>query len=509
MTDTIPNKLYRYIQPSGEPVYEILPGTNTPSGYTEVSQAQALQEIANYQPTGSSSATSADLMRAYGDEIKNMPTDSGIVASWTAPWGETLTNVSQATIDDITKNYGTEGYMTPAQIKANNAELASQPQNPTGVQGNNTAQPIVKKLGDVSGGISPSATPQFPTISLQPGSTNTAAVKQLQDYLVSQGYMTQAQVNTGYGTYGPQTTAAVKALQQSLGVDNSSGPGYWGPKTLAAVQAQGGSTGTGGNGIETGGTGTGGTGSTGTGTGGTSTGTGTGGTGGGTSFSAVTGYQTGNAQLDAIVAGLQTTLNQMIASGQVINPNIALSPSDITTFLNQAKGIIDPYFSSQISQIQEGLNQNLTSLQQQWDNEQQADQLAFQQSLASSREANATAGETFSGGRNLQELQMTQSAQNTINQQQNSLQSQAQGYVNLAAQQIGSSSTNTLPFNTYTASNQGLGSVNQSGQLAYSPINVTQGSLEAAQQTAESTQATSLAAQALQSRALGFYPSTT
>ena len=74
----------------------------------------------------------------------------------------------------------------------------------------------------------------YPTTSLQPGATGSA-VKQLQDYLVSQGYMTQAQVNTGYGTYGPQTTAAVKALQQKLGVDNSSGPGYWGPKTLAAV----------------------------------------------------------------------------------------------------------------------------------------------------------------------------------------------------------------------------------------------------------------------------------
>lgn len=74
----------------------------------------------------------------------------------------------------------------------------------------------------------------YPTTSLQPGATGSA-VKQLQDYLVSQGYMTQAQVNTGYGTYGPQTTAAVKALQQSLGVDNSSGPGYWGPRTIAGV----------------------------------------------------------------------------------------------------------------------------------------------------------------------------------------------------------------------------------------------------------------------------------
>lgn len=38
----------------------------------------------------------------------------------------------------------------------------------------------------------------YPTTSLEPGATGTA-VKQLQDYLVSKGYMTQAQVATGSG----------------------------------------------------------------------------------------------------------------------------------------------------------------------------------------------------------------------------------------------------------------------------------------------------------------------
>lgn len=75
----------------------------------------------------------------------------------------------------------------------------------------------------------------FPTTALQPGARGDA-VKQLQDYLVSVGLMTAAQVATGPGIYGPQTTAAVQALQQRLGVDNSSGPGYFGPKTIAALQ---------------------------------------------------------------------------------------------------------------------------------------------------------------------------------------------------------------------------------------------------------------------------------
>lgn len=76
----------------------------------------------------------------------------------------------------------------------------------------------------------------FPTAELQPGSADSASVKALQDYLVSQGFMTQEQVNTGYGTYGPQTTAAVAALQKKYGVDNSSGVGYFGPRTIAALQ---------------------------------------------------------------------------------------------------------------------------------------------------------------------------------------------------------------------------------------------------------------------------------
>ena len=80
-------------------------------------------------------------------------------------------------------------------------------------------------------------TNSYPTTILQPGMTGNT-VKQLQDYLVNSGYMTRDQVNTGYGIYGPRTTAAVLALQKNLGIDYSSGPGYYGPRTLAALQAR-------------------------------------------------------------------------------------------------------------------------------------------------------------------------------------------------------------------------------------------------------------------------------
>ncbi len=44
----------------------------------------------------------------------------------------------------------------------------------------------------------------------------TQEIKALQDSLVKLGYMTQDQVNTGYGTYGPRTTSAYAAYQADI-----------------------------------------------------------------------------------------------------------------------------------------------------------------------------------------------------------------------------------------------------------------------------------------------------
>ena len=74
----------------------------------------------------------------------------------------------------------------------------------------------------------------FPTSNLQPGQTGPE-VQKLQQFLLSQGLLTQDQINTGPGIYGPQTTAAVAQWQQNNNVDNTSGPGYWGPKSIDAA----------------------------------------------------------------------------------------------------------------------------------------------------------------------------------------------------------------------------------------------------------------------------------
>lgn len=137
------------------------------------------------------------------------------------------------------------GSVEAAVKQIDNAAQAANPPDPNNphnyvINPTNDAGQIAyeQRLANMPTTISPnngaSSTIQPPTTTLQPGATGEA-VKQLQDYLVSKGLMTQAEVDTGYGTYGPKTTAAVQKLQTQLGVDNSSGPGYWGPKTISAT----------------------------------------------------------------------------------------------------------------------------------------------------------------------------------------------------------------------------------------------------------------------------------
>lgn len=74
----------------------------------------------------------------------------------------------------------------------------------------------------------------YPTINLQPGQRGPE-VEQLQNFLMTQGFLTQEEINTGPGIYGPRTTRAVQSWQEANGVDNTSGPGYWGPRSIGVA----------------------------------------------------------------------------------------------------------------------------------------------------------------------------------------------------------------------------------------------------------------------------------
>ncbi|RKH88982.1 hypothetical protein D7Y21_12650 [Corallococcus sp. AB045] len=75
----------------------------------------------------------------------------------------------------------------------------------------------------------------LPTVDLERGSSGMG-VRQLQTALVKLGHMTQAQMNTGPGTFGAQTEGSLKKFQKAHGVDAI---GVYGPKTRAAFKALG------------------------------------------------------------------------------------------------------------------------------------------------------------------------------------------------------------------------------------------------------------------------------
>ena len=77
----------------------------------------------------------------------------------------------------------------------------------------------------------------YPNVKLQPGQRGPE-VEKLQNFLMSQGFLTEEQIDTGPGIYGPQTTNAVKRWQEINGVENTSGPGYWGPQSIGVASGE-------------------------------------------------------------------------------------------------------------------------------------------------------------------------------------------------------------------------------------------------------------------------------
>ncbi len=72
----------------------------------------------------------------------------------------------------------------------------------------------------------------IPKGTLRQGSTGVE-VQKLQSAMVRLGHMSQAKMNTGPGTFGPATEAAVKDFQRTKGLEDD---GVYGPKTRAALE---------------------------------------------------------------------------------------------------------------------------------------------------------------------------------------------------------------------------------------------------------------------------------
>ncbi len=121
--------------------------------------------------------------------------------------------------------------------------------NPGTAPAGGTTTPVATKPAASAGSLKGVS---LPAGDLEKGAKGEA-VKQLQTALVKAGTLSQADMNTGPGVFGPKTQAALKEFQAKHGVPNT---GYYGPLTRAAFEKLGakvgGSSGTTGPGPVTG-----------------------------------------------------------------------------------------------------------------------------------------------------------------------------------------------------------------------------------------------------------------
>ena len=292
-----------------------------------------------------------------------------------------------------------------------------------------------------------------PQTNLQPGMTGTA-VKQLQDYLVANGYMSQADVSTGYGTYGPKTTAAVTAMQNKLGVNNSSGPGYYGPQTIAAVtktptsnnpsatdiqkqiadkqamvkQLQ--------NQIKM---------------------QNPDGTPNGTIISGITVTPTGNSNLDTILKGITDLANTLVSKGYSIPAQLQITPALTQQFLDMAHKAVDPYTQQLLSGEISNVNADLANQQKQYELSAGQTVQDFGTKLAEQDNLAGAAGTALSGQRQINNNNLVNTTNRTLGALQSSASHNIGDVMRAGASNVGAANAGQFNLPTLATGNVGLG----------------------------------------------------
>lgn len=199
--------------------------------------------------------------------------------------------------------------------------------------------------------------------------------------------------------------------------------------------------------------------------------------------SQITYQSTGNSQVDAALANMQTLIDNMSKTGQ-IPPGLQVTDAITSQFLQAAHQAVDPYTQQQIKSAVSDLNANLANQGTQFQNQQGQIVQDFGTALASEQNQAGGNGTAFGGQRAINELNMA----NSTNRSLASLGSQAAynigGALRTGAGQVGADNASqfnapNLNLNTVGITGGQRGNVSNYGTLGYNynPSQYTVGSL--------------------------------
>jgi len=170
------------------------------------------------------------------------------------------------------------------------------------------------------------------------------------------------------------------------------------------------------------------------------------------------------ALFQGMPAALQDTYLQVlkqlqvtIEAGNVINPDIDLSPEKVAEFLQQATSELDPYYQEQIGFYKQDLDISLQRMQEDFNKNISRGEDTFKEGLLNQAENEAQSGTAFSSGRQDRVSKTIKAGQQGIDDLVTQAARSAQDFGIGAERALGSANIpNIGGFNTYNVTDQGF-----------------------------------------------------
>ena len=172
------------------------------------------------------------------------------------------------------------------------------------------------------------------------------------------------------------------------------------------------------------------------------------GSGNTTNSGQVAGATTSNPDLgpyNDLYKQMQDYLTKLQQNGQIINPNVAITPDQLAAFTTQAASQIHPYYATQLAAATDSFLSGLGYNTEQFKNSVQQSQQQYGRNLDTLSSNMADVGFAQSGIRNKKEGDLASDTQNNLDQMRSSLFNTSQNAARSFAQQYGGSGVPQAP----------------------------------------------------------------